>query len=82
MNSEQLHTNQKQQHKKGGSAGSKALLLTLRDIVAVYGLTIWFWRTAIWRGDIPHLQLGRKLVVDRRDVDEFIEKNKIVEGAR
>ena len=81
MNFDQPLEARKQKSKYGGSAGSRAILLSLRDLVAVYGLTIWFWRTAIWRGDIPHLQLGRKLVVDRRDVDEFIEKNKIVEGA-
>ena len=82
MNLDQPLEARKQQHKNGRSAGSRAILLSLRDLVAVYGLTIWFWRTAIWRGDIPHLQLGRKLVVDRRDVDEFIEKNKVIEGAR
>jgi hypothetical protein len=59
-----------------------ARLLSLRDLVAVYGLTTWFWRTCIWRGDIPHLQLGRKLVVDQRDIEAFIEKNKVIEGAR
>jgi hypothetical protein len=66
------------------SAGTRphARLLSLRDLVAIYGLTIWFWRTAIWRGDIPHLQLGRKLVVDRRDVDNFIERRKIIEGLK
>jgi hypothetical protein len=63
-------------------AGRHARLLNLRDLVAVYGLTTWYWRTCIWRGDIPHLQLGRKLVVDRRDIDAFIEKNKVIEGAR
>lgn len=63
-------------------AGCHMRLLSLRDLVTVYGLTTWYWRTCIWRGDIPHLQLGRKLVVDRRDIDAFIEKNKVIEGAR
>jgi hypothetical protein len=57
-------------------------LLSLKDMVRVYGMTIWFWRTAIWRGDLPYLQLGRKLAVDARDVDEWIERNKVIEGAR
>jgi hypothetical protein len=63
-------------------AGRHRRLLSLRDLVAVYGLTTWYWRTCIWRGDIPYLQLGRKLVVDQRDIDAFIEKNKVIEGAR
>jgi hypothetical protein len=58
------------------------VLLSLRGLVDNYGLTVWFWRTAIWRGDLPYLQLGRKLAVDRRDVEAWIEKNKVVEGAR
>jgi len=59
-----------------------AVLLNLKGLVATYGLTTWFWRTAIWRGDLPYLQLGRKMVVDRRDVEAWIERNKVVEGAR
>ena len=59
-----------------------AVLLNLKGLVANYGLTVWFWRTAIWRGDLPYLQLGRKLVVDRRDVEAWIERNKVVEGIR
>ena len=59
-----------------------AVLLNLKGLVAAYGLTTWFWRTAIWRGDLPYLQLGRKLVVDRRDVEAWIERNKVVEGVR
>jgi hypothetical protein len=58
------------------------VLLSLRDLVDNYGLTVWFWRTAIWRGDLPYLQLGRKLAVDRRDVEAWIERNKVVEGTR
>jgi hypothetical protein len=82
MNIDQPLEAREQKLKNGGSAGSKAILLSLRGLVEVYGLTIWFWRTAIWRGDIPHLKLGRKLVVDRRDVDIFIEKNKVIEGSK
>jgi predicted DNA-binding transcriptional regulator AlpA len=55
-------------------------LLSLKDMTKVYGMTVWFWRTAIWRGDLPHLQLGRKLAVDARDVDEWIERKKVIEG--
>lgn len=58
------------------------VLLSLKGLVDNYGLTVWFWRTAIWRGDLPYLQLGRKLAVDRRDVEAWIERNKVVEGAR
>jgi hypothetical protein len=68
---------------KAEVASSKpTLLLSLRGLVATYGMTVWFWRTAIWRGDLPYLQLGRKLAVDRRDVEAWIERNKVVEGAR
>jgi len=82
MNPTQPPETPRRQQPKAAEAGRHARLLSLRDLVAVYGLTTWYWRTSIWRGDIPHLQLGRKLVVDRRDVDEFIEKNKVIEGAR
>ena len=67
------------------AAGALSILgqvVVLRELVASYGLTLWFWRSAIWRGDLPHLQLGRKLVVDSNDVDAWIERQKVIEGAR
>ena len=56
-------------------------LLSISEIVQEYGVTKWFWRTQIWNGDLPFVQVGRKYLVDRADIDSFIDKNKKAELA-
>jgi hypothetical protein len=45
-------------------------------VVKEYGGTLWFWRTQIWSGRIPVVQVGRKQWIDARDLDSFIESHK------
>lgn len=52
-------------------------LLTLKECVEVYGISLWFWRSRIWDGSIPHLRAGRKLVLDRIDIENFLQKQKV-----
>jgi len=51
-------------------------LYSIKELVAHIGATEWFWRSQIWDGQLPYVQIGRKLFVDRNDVDAFIQKNK------
>lgn len=52
-------------------------LLTIKEIVAEFGVTAWFWRTQIWEGRLPAINInGRKQLVDRADIEKFINKNK------
>jgi hypothetical protein len=51
-------------------------LLSLVEVVKEYGGTLWFWRTQIWSGRIPVVQVGRKQWIDARDLDCFIESHK------
>jgi hypothetical protein len=52
-------------------------LLTIKEIVAEYGVTAWFWSTQIWEGRLPAINInGRKQLVDRADIEKFINKNK------
>jgi hypothetical protein len=54
-------------------------LLSLKAVAAYLGLTIWGMRERIWAGDIPFVRFpgGRKLYVDKKDIDDFIQRNKI-----
>jgi len=53
-------------------------LLSIKDLVAEYGITVWFWRTQIWDKNLPYIQVGRKMFIDRQDVEGFLETNKII----
>ena len=54
-------------------------LLPLKKAADVLGLTTWAMRSRIWSGDIPvvRFQGGRKMYIDVRDIEQFIERNKM-----
>jgi len=57
-------------------------LLTIKEAVDVYGMTVWYWRERIWGGELPVLKVGRKQVLDCQDIDAFIDQNKRYEAPR
>ena len=61
-------------------------LLTLKQASAYLGLSLWAMRERVWAGKIPYCQFesldksgklvrGRKIYLDRTDLDKFIEAN-------
>ena len=56
----------------------KKRLLSIKDLLAEYGITEWFWRTQIWDKHLPYIQVGRKMFIDREDVESFLENNKTI----
>ena len=54
----------------------KKRLYSIKELVRDIGATEWFWRTQIWDGQLPFVQVGRKMFIDREDVENFIRKNK------
>jgi excisionase family DNA binding protein len=54
-------------------------LLTLKAAAEFLGLTVWGMRERIWAGQIPVVRFpgGRKMFVDRMDLDKFIQENKM-----
>ncbi len=55
-------------------------LLTIKQGAQYTGLTIWAMRERIWAGQIPVVRFpqGRKIYIDRVDLDSFIEENKSI----
>jgi len=53
-------------------------LLTLREAGEYLGLTTWAMRERVWNGQIPFVRFdgGRKLYIDRHDIDSFVERHK------
>ena len=51
-------------------------LYSIKELVAEIGATEWFWRSQIWDGQLPYVQIGRKMFIDSQDLEDFIKKNK------
>ena len=54
----------------------KKRLYSIKELTSLIGATDWFWRSQIWDGQLPYVQVGKKMFVDYRDIEEFIQKNK------
>jgi len=52
-------------------------LYSIKDLVRLIGVTEWFWRSQIWDGKLPFVQVGRKLLIDSKDIETFIQKHKM-----
>jgi excisionase family DNA binding protein len=48
-------------------------LLGVRDAAVYLGCTVWFVRSLVWNGEIPSCRLGKRLLIDRQDLDTYIE---------
>lgn len=55
-------------------------LLGISAAAQYLGATQWFIRTLIWERRIAFCRLGKRLLIDRSDLDSFITAQK--EGAR
>ena len=55
----------------------KKRLYSIKELVLEIGATEWFWRTQIWDGQLPYVQIGRKMFIELKDIDIFIQKNKM-----
>ena len=53
-------------------------LLTVKDAAAYLSCTIWCVRSLIWSRKIPYLKLGKRFLIDRADLDKFIEREKSI----
>ena len=52
-------------------------LYSIKELAAEIGATEWFWRSQIWDGQLPYIQVGRKMFVDRQDIENFINNHKM-----
>ena len=54
-------------------------LYTLVEAATYLGRSTWSVRRLVWSGELPQVRAGGRVHVDVRDMDEFIEKNKVRE---
>jgi hypothetical protein len=55
-------------------------LLPLKAAAQYLGLTVWALRERVWQGALPVVRFdgGRKMYLDVKDLDAFIERHKII----
>ena len=51
-------------------------LLSYRDASAYMSLSYWSLRELVLNGEIPHVKFGKKVLIDRKDLDDWIETHK------
>jgi len=52
-------------------------LLSVNDAATYLGAHLWAIRQMVRKRELPYVQIGRKHLIDKVDLDKFIEKNKI-----
>ena len=56
---------------------SEPRLLGVREAAAYLGSTVWAIRTLVWEEQIPYIRIGKRLLIDRADLDNFVDRHKI-----
>lgn len=55
-------------------------LYTISEAAVYLGRSTWSIRRLIWDGALPSVRAGGRVHLDVRDMDEFIEQNKVREA--
>lgn len=63
----------------GGEPGLCPRLLDVKQAGAYLGVSPWTVRELAWRGELPEVRIGRRLLFDIRDLDGLVERNKRTE---
>ena len=66
---------------KNPASNIHSRLLRIQDAADYLNATEWFVRTLVWSG-FPHLRLGKRILIDRSDLDAFIDRQKEVNNAQ
>ena len=51
-------------------------LVSQKEAASYLGVSYWTLRDLLFRGDIPHIRVKRRILVDRLDLEAYIQKNK------
>ena len=57
---------------------SEPRLLGVREAATYLGSTVWAIRTLVWEEQVPHIKIGKRLLIDRADLDKFVDQHKIL----
>jgi excisionase family DNA binding protein len=49
-------------------------LFTIKQAAQYLSCAVWQVRTLCWAKEIPHIKLGKKFLIDKDDLDSFIDR--------
>jgi len=52
-------------------------LYNIKEASIYLGRTVWAVREMLWAGKMPYVKDGKRILLDIRDMDSWIEKSKI-----
>jgi len=55
-------------------------LLSQQEAATYLGISYWTLRDLTFRGEVPHVKIGRRILVDRLDLDAYLDRAKIHHG--
>ena len=55
-------------------------LLSQQEAAAYLGISYWMLRDLTFRGEVSHVKIGRRILVDRLDLDAYLDRAKIRPG--
>jgi excisionase family DNA binding protein len=59
------------------TASPEPRYLTIKGAAAYASLTVWFVRELIWARKVAYARLGNRYVIDRLDLDTFMQSQKV-----
>ncbi|GAB4389920.1 MAG: hypothetical protein Kow0025_18440 [Thermodesulfovibrionales bacterium] len=62
-----------------GNGGLPKRLFSLKEASVYLGRTVWAVREMLWAGKLPFVRDGKRILLDIRDMDRWIEASKTVE---
>ena len=55
-------------------------LLSQHEAATYLGISYWTIRDLVFRRDLPFVKIGRRVLVDRLDLDAYLDRSKIQRG--
>lgn len=52
-------------------------LCSVAEAARYLAVSTWTVREMVWRGDLPHLRQGRRILLDLRDLDDWVDRAKM-----
>jgi excisionase family DNA binding protein len=62
-------------------AMSEPRLLSQQEAAHYLGISYWTVRDLVFRREIPFIKIGRRVLIDRLDLDAYLDRSKIQRGA-
>ena len=54
-------------------------LYTIEEAAFYLGRTAWSVRELIWKGHLPSVKVGRRVHLDYNDLNQFVDRHKVLE---